>query len=44
MIKPGSYEAKNSSMAEYIKVLMWGVGFPFGIIGTLLLIVVIVKL
>jgi hypothetical protein len=46
MTKPGTYQAKAGTLTEYIKVLLWGAGYPFGlfafaltIIGTILLMV-----
>lgn len=36
---PGTYEAKNSSFLEFVKIILWGSGFPFGLIGILALII-----
>ena len=36
-MKPGKYEAKNSSFREYVKVLLFGAGWPWGMIGVILL-------
>ena len=33
MTKPGTYQPKNGSFPEYLKVLLWGAGYPFGLLG-----------
>ena len=39
MILPGKYEAKAETFLEFVKVLLWGSGWPFGLIGVCLLVV-----
>jgi hypothetical protein len=43
MTLPGEYVAKNGTVIERIKVLLWGAGFPWGLAAIVALLLGIYK-